>query len=227
MGEAQMFNKRKITKELFFIRQKLMIKTLEENLEVFEVLIDKEETVGTPAFNKTRRKLANNMNKSFKAVNEQTDRSFSLMLKLEKVHKLQDNRRRRLFAWLKDRLDTLEASEEEQFKEKYFTSLDDETLGYILKHKYSLERDFFMEDELKDNQEQSENEMKEKKEAVSSAQAEDTTLLATGDGVDETPETKEGLSKTNERERQKGVLEALFGNEDCGENDVKEEETED
>ena len=218
-----MFNKRKIIKELTYIKQKLTIKMLEENLEVFEIIMDKEETLGSPAFNKTRRKLANNMTKSFKAVNEQTDRSFGLMLKLEKVHKLQAERRRRLFNWLKFRLELLDEREEEQFKEKYFTPSDEETIGYLLKNNYSIERDFFEEDELEVSEEVSEKEIEESKKAVSSVQVEDTTLLAPGDGVDEMSETKEGLSKTNERERQKVVLEALFGNEDCGENDVKEE----
>lgn len=84
--------------------------------------------------------------------------------------------------------------------------------------------DAFVDQEgIKDSQEVSEKEIEESKKAVSSVQVEDTTLLALGDGVDETQEPKEGLLKTNERERQKGVLEALFGNEDCGENDVKEE----
>ena len=88
--------------------------------------------------------------------------------------------------------------------------------------------DFYVEqEEISDNQEQLEKEIVVKNDAVSSSQAEDISLLALWDGVDETPETKVDLSMTNEKERQIGVLEALFGNEDCGENDVKEEETKD
>ena len=118
-----MFSKKKLRNELNFIRQKLTCDVINANVRAYELLLNKEDDLGT-SFRKIQSKLYKDVKLSLKAVDVQAARSNKLLIKLEELHKYQEERRCQASQWINSYLSEKEKEEERLFKQKYCNGID-------------------------------------------------------------------------------------------------------
>lgn len=190
---------RKARVEFKFVKQQLYQRVLEENLELFTMLDDKEDTIGAQNKAKLEKVIFNGLKSGVKSSDYQEKRVMKLADRLEKLHKWQLKRRNSFLDWVTEYLDNIERREERDFKDKYCTGADEMCLQEFLN--YDHDETLSADEEEIIEQEDIEGQV-------------DTDLSAPSETEVSEEETNDSF--TNERKINK--LGAFFGeDENCGE----------
>lgn len=209
---------KKIRTEFNFVKQQLESQILENNMPLFDLLEDKEDSIGSDNMKSLRKSLTKNVKEGEKSVNFEVKRVSKLADKLEKLQKWQSKRRRKFLDWLIDYLNQIEAREEQDFKYKFCTEVDEFCLAKSFKHFYDEEKVFGLENEPEIDDVDDEIEEVEVDEDGEEEGLEDpeelgkSSLLATSET--EVSEEKKEETKTKLQDK----LGAFFGvDKNCGE----------
>ena len=205
---------KKLKVEFKFIKQQLSEQILENNLPLFELLCDKEDSIGSDNMKTIRKNLTKGIKEGINSVNYQMLRVSKLSDNLEKLHKWQIKRRRKFFDWLKDYLQRIEAREEQDFKLKYCVGHDEFCLSDLFNFDFTEEEDFGLEnepeiDDVVDETEEIEEEQDEDaEEQETDEEPAESPLLASS----ETTVSEERTEVQNDnKEKGKEKLGAFFG----------------
>ncbi len=190
---------RKARVEFKFIKQQLYQRVLEENLELFTMLDDKEDTIGAQNKAKIEKVIFNGLKSGVKSSEYQEKRVMKLADRLEKLHKWQLKRRNGFLDWVTEYLDNIECREERDFKDKYCTGADEMCLQEFLN--YDHDGTLLLDEE-------------ETSEADDIEGQADTDLSAPS----ETEVSEEDTNDSSGKDKKTNKLVAFFGeDENCGE----------
>lgn len=217
---------KKVRTEFKFIKKQLKRQILENNLELFNILEDKEDVLYPENVKTLRKNLMKDTKSGEKLVDFEVKRITKLADRLDKLHKWQKKRRRMFCDWLFNHMNKLESREEQDFRDKYCIEIDEFCLAKSFKYYYDEEQVFGFENEPEFDDVDDEIEEVEEDEGVEQDELEqkeklgDSSLLATSETeVSEEKKQEDAQAKTKEK------LGAFFGvDENCGEkNDMRSE----